>query len=199
MAQRALERACVELVARRASARPASAASRSPAAWRRTSRSTGASGCCRASTTSTCFRTWATAAWRRRRALLARSRVAVRRCTSTRRPRHSAPSTTTTPSRRRCARADCAYQRVRGSRRRASPTCSRTNAIVLWFQGRMEYGPRALGHRSVLARPDRPALRDRLNLVLKRRVWYQPFCPSMLESDARAALLGFHRHRRTGT
>jgi carbamoyltransferase len=57
--------------------------------------------------------------------------------------------------------------------------------IVLWFQGRMEYGPRALGHRSVLARPDRPALKDRLNLVLKRRVWYQPFCPSLLESDAR--------------
>jgi carbamoyltransferase len=55
--------------------------------------------------------------------------------------------------------------------------------IVMWFQGRMEYGPRALGHRSVLARPDRRDLRDRLNLVLKRRVWYQPFCPSMLESE----------------
>ena len=56
--------------------------------------------------------------------------------------------------------------------------------IVMWFQGAMEYGPRALGHRSVLARPDRLALRDRLNLALKRRVWYQPFCPSMLESEA---------------
>jgi carbamoyltransferase len=56
--------------------------------------------------------------------------------------------------------------------------------IVMWFQGRMEYGPRALGQRSVLARPDRPALRDRLNLALKRRVWYQPFCPSMLDSEA---------------
>lgn len=56
--------------------------------------------------------------------------------------------------------------------------------VVMWFQGRMEYGPRALGHRSVLARPDRPALRDRLNLVLKRRVWYQPFCPSLLASEA---------------
>lgn len=63
--------------------------------------------------------------------------------------------------------------------------------VVLWFQGRMEYGPRALGHRSVLARPDRPQLRDRLNLVLKRRVWYQPFCPSLLERDARAALSDF--------
>jgi carbamoyltransferase len=60
--------------------------------------------------------------------------------------------------------------------------------IVMWFQGRMEYGPRALGHRSVLARPDRPDLRDRLNLVLKRRVWYQPFCPSMLEGDASRVL-----------
>ena len=56
--------------------------------------------------------------------------------------------------------------------------------IVMWFQGGMEYGPRALGHRSVLARPDRQELRDRLNLVLKRRVWYQPFCPSMLASEA---------------
>jgi carbamoyltransferase len=56
--------------------------------------------------------------------------------------------------------------------------------VVMWFQGRMEYGPRALGHRSVLARPDRLDVRDRLNLVLKRRVWYQPFCPSMLESEA---------------
>ena len=60
--------------------------------------------------------------------------------------------------------------------------------IVMWFQGGMEYGPRALGHRSVLARPDRLEIRDRLNLALKRRVWYQPFCPSMLESEARRLL-----------
>jgi carbamoyltransferase len=82
---------------------------------------------------------------------------------------------------------------IAAARLRASPRGSiaehvadlvASGAIVMWFQGRMEYGPRALGHRSVLARPDRPGLRDRLNLVLKRRVWYQPFCPSMLESDA---------------
>jgi carbamoyltransferase len=60
--------------------------------------------------------------------------------------------------------------------------------VVMWFQGGMEYGPRALGYRSVLARPDRADLRDRLNLVLKRRVWYQPFCPSMLESEASRVL-----------
>lgn len=63
--------------------------------------------------------------------------------------------------------------------------------IVLWFQGRMELGPRALGHRSVLARPDRADIRDRLNLVLKQRVWYQPFCPSMLESEAHRVLADY--------
>jgi carbamoyltransferase len=56
--------------------------------------------------------------------------------------------------------------------------------VVLWFQGRMEYGPRALGQRSILARPDRPAIRHRLNQKLKRRVWYQPFCPSFLDEEA---------------
>jgi carbamoyltransferase len=62
-----------------------------------------------------------------------------------------------------------------------------SDRVVFWCDGRMEFGPRALGQRSVLARTDRPALRDRINLVLKRRVWYQPFCPSILESDARRA------------
>ncbi|MBW2428471.1 MAG: hypothetical protein JRF56_05885 [Deltaproteobacteria bacterium] len=56
--------------------------------------------------------------------------------------------------------------------------------IIFWFQGRMEYGPRALGARSILARPDSEAIKDELNVRLKRRVWYQPFCPAMLESDA---------------
>lgn len=56
--------------------------------------------------------------------------------------------------------------------------------VALWFQGRMEYGPRALGARSILTRPDRPEIRDRLNLRLKRRVWYQPFCPSIMDEEA---------------
>ncbi|MHB8909259.1 MAG: carbamoyltransferase C-terminal domain-containing protein [Syntrophales bacterium] len=60
--------------------------------------------------------------------------------------------------------------------------------IILWFQGRMEIGPRALGHRSILARPDDRTIKDRLNLLLKKRVWYQPFCPSMLSADAPALL-----------
>lgn len=60
--------------------------------------------------------------------------------------------------------------------------------IVLWFQGRMEFGPRAVGHRSILARPDSEEVKMRLNLSLKKRVWYQPFCPTMLLETAREAL-----------
>ncbi|MCX8044543.1 MAG: hypothetical protein N3B18_10520 [Desulfobacterota bacterium] len=56
--------------------------------------------------------------------------------------------------------------------------------IVFWFQGRMEYGPRALGNRSILALPGSRTIKDTLNLQLKMRVWYQPFCPSMLDEEA---------------
>jgi carbamoyltransferase len=63
-------------------------------------------------------------------------------------------------------------------------------SVVFWFQGRMEFGPRALGGRSILARPDSESLRDRLNLKLKRRVWYQPFCPSILDEEAERLLEG---------
>jgi len=56
--------------------------------------------------------------------------------------------------------------------------------VVMWYQGAMELGPRALGHRSILARPDSLEVKDDLNLRLKRRVWFQPFCPSMLASEA---------------
>lgn len=57
-------------------------------------------------------------------------------------------------------------------------------SILFWFQGRMEYGPRALGNRSILALPNSRRIRDLLNLRLKMRVWYQPFCPTMLEEEA---------------
>ncbi len=58
------------------------------------------------------------------------------------------------------------------------------NKIIYWFNGRMEYGPRALGARSILARPDVAGNRDRLNSIIKKRDAFQPFCPSILESDA---------------
>lgn len=60
--------------------------------------------------------------------------------------------------------------------------------IVFWFQGRMEYGPRALGNRSILAPPHSEDIKNELNLVQKKRVWYQPFCPTMLIDDAKEFL-----------
>jgi carbamoyltransferase len=54
-------------------------------------------------------------------------------------------------------------------------------AVVAWFQGRMEFGPRALGNRSVLADPRKPEIKDIVNLKVKFREPFRPFCPSFLE------------------
>jgi len=69
--------------------------------------------------------------------------------------------------------------------------------IVMWAQGRMELGARALGARSIVARADSVAARDDLNLRLKRRVWFQPFCPSMLLSEASTLLADYRGPRDT--
>ena len=52
--------------------------------------------------------------------------------------------------------------------------------IVGWFQGRMEFGPRALGGRSILADPRRKDMKDTLNARIKLREPFRPFCPSVL-------------------
>jgi len=62
------------------------------------------------------------------------------------------------------------------------------NQYLLWFQGRMEYGPRALGNRSILGDAGSDKVKDMLNLYVKQREWYQPFAPSMLEEDAKLLL-----------
>ena len=56
--------------------------------------------------------------------------------------------------------------------------------IVAWFQGRMEFGPRALGNRSLLADPRRPELRNILNQKVKHREDFRPFAPSVLAEHA---------------
>ena len=53
--------------------------------------------------------------------------------------------------------------------------------VVGWFQGRMEYGPRALGNRSILGDPRVLDMRDRINLKIKFREGFRPFAPSVLE------------------
>ena len=139
-------------------------------------------------TTSTSFRTWATAGWRwarpscaalrrpRRRldALLGRSRPrpGLRRGRDARRARGQGCGS--------CEPTDDRRADGRAARRRHGSSCGSRG------------GWNTVPARSAIAAcwrgPIGRRLRDRLNLLLKRRVWYQPFCPSMLESDARAAV-----------
>ena len=56
--------------------------------------------------------------------------------------------------------------------------------VVGWFQGRMEFGPRALGNRSIVADPRRADMKDILNQRIKHRETYRPFAPSVLEEKA---------------
>jgi carbamoyltransferase len=56
--------------------------------------------------------------------------------------------------------------------------------VVGWFSGRMEFGPRALGARSILADPRRPDMQSLLNLKIKFRESFRPFAPSVLDGDA---------------
>lgn len=53
--------------------------------------------------------------------------------------------------------------------------------VVGWYQGRSEWGPRALGNRSILADPSRPTMKDTINSKIKRRESFRPFAPSVLK------------------
>ena len=55
--------------------------------------------------------------------------------------------------------------------------------VVGWFQGRMEFGPRALGNRSILADAGAPAMQRLLNLKIKYREGFRPFAPAVLRED----------------
>jgi carbamoyltransferase len=69
----------------------------------------------------------------------------------------------------------------------AAELCRRTalaiadGKVIGWFQGRMEWGPRALGNRSILADPRRADMKQLLNLKIKRRESFRPFAPSVLD------------------
>jgi carbamoyltransferase len=53
--------------------------------------------------------------------------------------------------------------------------------VIGWFHGNMEFGPRALGARSILADPRHPEMRDRINAMVKKREGFRPFAPAVLE------------------
>ena len=81
------------------------------------------------------------------------------------------------------ATADCAIETIAD----VSELCRQTASaiadgrVIGWFQGRMEWGPRALGNRSILCDPRRSDMKDILNLKIKRRESFRPFAPSVLE------------------
>jgi carbamoyltransferase len=65
------------------------------------------------------------------------------------------------------------------------PACERAaelirdGRVLAWYRGRMEFGPRALGHRSILADPGHPGMRDRINSMVKMREAFRPFAPAV--------------------
>jgi carbamoyltransferase len=62
--------------------------------------------------------------------------------------------------------------------------------VVGWFQGRMEWGPRALGNRSILADPRRPDMREIINARIKRRESFRPFAPAVAEEALEEYFVG---------
>ena len=56
--------------------------------------------------------------------------------------------------------------------------------VIAWDRGRMEYGPRALGNRSILADPGHPEMRDRINAMVKKREAFRPFAPACSIEEA---------------
>ncbi|MDA8072535.1 MAG: hypothetical protein M0Z40_00890 [Actinomycetota bacterium] len=63
--------------------------------------------------------------------------------------------------------------------------------VVGWYQGRAEIGPRALGARSILADPRRPEMRDVVNDRVKRREWFRPFAPAVLDERGDDYFVGY--------
>jgi carbamoyltransferase len=53
-----------------------------------------------------------------------------------------------------------------------------------WFEGGSEFGPRALGHRTILADPRSPTMLDHINKNIKAREWFRPLAPAVLEAEA---------------
>ena len=105
---------------------------------------------------------------RRHAGLLPRARVS-------RKPTSSSGSTA----------AGAQFHRRSTSRHCSSAPCDALEAgdAVGWFQGRMEFGPRALGARSILGDPRNPEMQKTLNLKIKYRESFRPFAPSVLRED----------------
>lgn len=69
------------------------------------------------------------------------------------------------------------------------------NKIIAVFQNKMEFGPRALGNRSILANPSNNKMKDKLNFKIKKRPIFQPFCPAILEEDREKIFENSYNHK----
>ncbi len=75
------------------------------------------------------------------------------------------------------------FERVTNAPKKGAELLAAGNPLA-WFQGRMEFGPRSLGCRSILGDPSHPGVADRINAQIKYRERWRPFCPSMLDRVA---------------
>lgn len=96
-----------------------------------------------------------------------------------------------------CAEALAEYEGLCNWRRMENPAEETADVLaagnpVAWFHGRMEFGPRALGGRSILGCPNSPGIADRINEQIKFRERWRPFCPSMLDRVAAEILQTDH-------
>ncbi|HOB98724.1 MAG TPA: carbamoyltransferase C-terminal domain-containing protein [Verrucomicrobiota bacterium] len=85
----------------------------------------------------------------------------------------------------------CRSERCASITERASDLLAK-GQVVAWCQGRMEWGPRALGNRSILGNPAVPGVADTINAQIKYRERWRPFCPSLLDSVAPEILQSSH-------
>jgi carbamoyltransferase len=69
------------------------------------------------------------------------------------------------------------------------------NKICAIYRGNAEFGPRALGHRSIIANPTDNLIRDSINKKFKKREWFQPFCPIFIESEAKRILIDYYPNK----
>ena len=67
--------------------------------------------------------------------------------------------------------------------------------VIALFHGKEEYGPRALGNRSIVANPTDEKVTQRINLTIKKRPGYQPFCPSILEEERERLFSSSFQHK----
>jgi len=83
-------------------------------------------------------------------------------------------------------RSDCVWTKANSFDELCQQVADRLAAgeVIAWFQDRMEYGPRALGSRSILADPRDPGMRERINSLVKKREGFRPFAPVVTSEAA---------------